>query len=69
MVSSLCLNLTKSSLIALGEVLNLDQLLANLECRMGHLPSTYMGLPLGASYKQKGVWCLVIDRMRKRLYS
>lgn len=64
-VSGLHLNLAKSSLIALGEVSNLNQLAIDLECRMDHLPTTYLGLPLSASYKQ--VWCPMIDRMRKHL--
>lgn len=49
------LNPTKSSLIAAGEVPNFDQL-AVLGYWRGHLPSTYLGLPLGALYKKKEVW-------------
>lgn len=66
-VSGLCLNLGKSCLIGIEEVPNLDQLVANLECRQRNLPSTYLGLPLGASYKKKEVWSPLIDRMKKRL--
>lgn len=54
-VSGLRLNSRKSSLIAIGEVSNLDQLTVDLECRQGKLPSTYWGLPLGATYKQNEV--------------
>lgn len=54
-VLSLCLNLTKSSLIAVGEVPNFDQLATDLGCRMGQLPTTYLGLPLGATFKQKEI--------------
>lgn len=54
-------------LIVVGEVSNLDQLAADLECRQGKLPTTYLGLPLGATYKQKEVWAPLVERMRKRL--
>lgn len=54
-VSDLRLNLAKSSLIAVGEVPNMDQLAADLGCRRAHLPSTYLGLSLGSTYKQKEV--------------
>lgn len=52
-VSGLHLNLVKSSLIAIGVVSNSDQLAADLGCHMDYLPSTYLGMPLGATYKQK----------------
>lgn len=50
-VSGLRLNLTKSSIIGVGEVSNLSQLASDLECRQGQLLVTYLGLPLGANYK------------------
>lgn len=49
------LNLGKSSLVAVGEVTNLDQLAADLGCRIGSLPTTCLGMPLGSSFKQKEV--------------
>lgn len=55
MVLGLRLNLGNSLLIPVGEVPNLDQLAADLACRQGKLPATYLGLPLGANYKQKEV--------------
>lgn len=64
MVSDLHLSLAKSSLIAVGDVANLDQLAADLGCRMGSLPATYLGMPLGSSFKEKDVYGPVIDRMR-----
>lgn len=66
-VSNLHLNLTKSSLIAVGEIPNLELLATDLGCRTASLPSTYLGMPLGFNFKQKEVWDPVIDRMRKRL--
>lgn len=65
-VSGFRINLNKSSLIAVGDVPNLDQLATDLGCKMGSLLSSYLGLPLGAKYK-KEILNLEIDRMRKRL--
>lgn len=67
MVLGLRLNLGKSMLIPIGEVPNLDQLTADLACKQGKLPTTHLGLPIGANFKQKEVWAPLVDRMRKRL--
>ncbi|RVW69295.1 hypothetical protein CK203_061342 [Vitis vinifera] len=40
---------------------------AELGCKVGSLPSTYLGLPLGASHKSVKVWDKVEERMRKKL--
>lgn len=66
-VSGLGLNLRKSVLIVVGDVSNLDQLAADLNCGQGKLSSIYLGLPLGATYKQKEVWAPLVERMRKHL--
>ena len=46
-ISSLKINLDKSSILSVGDVENLEVLAAELGCRTGTLPSTYLGLPLG----------------------
>lgn len=66
-VSGLKLNLGKSNLFSIGEVPNLDQLAADLECKQGSFPSSYLGLPLGVKYKQKEVWYPLVERKKKRL--
>ena len=38
-----------------------------LECREGKLPISYLGLPLGASFKSSWVWDAVEERFKKRL--
>lgn len=50
-----------------GDVPNLDQLANDLKCKQGKLPSTYLGLPLGVTYKQKEVWFPLVDMMKKRM--
>ena len=65
--SGLKINLDKSELIPMGNVVNLNVLATELGCRTGHLPSTYLGLPLGASHKSVTMWDNIEERMRKRL--
>ena len=46
-ISGLKINLDKSLILSVGDVVNLDVLAFELECMIGVLPSTYLGLPLG----------------------
>ncbi|RVW89121.1 hypothetical protein CK203_040202 [Vitis vinifera] len=55
-VSGLRINLEKSELIPVGRVENIDDLALKFDCRVGSLPSTYLGLPLGAPFKSISVW-------------
>ena len=41
----------KSELIPVGDVPNLEELVKVLGYKVGALPTTYLGLPLGAPYK------------------
>lgn len=50
-VSGLKVNLRKSRIFGIGQVDNLGRLADCLGYSVGSLPSTYLGLPLGASYK------------------
>ncbi|RVW16541.1 hypothetical protein CK203_069457 [Vitis vinifera] len=45
------INLEKSKLIPMGRVENFDDLAMEFGCRVGSLPCTYLGLPLGAPFK------------------
>jgi hypothetical protein len=36
-----------------------------LGCRVASLPMTYLGLPLGASYKAISIWNGVIEKMER----
>ena len=49
--SGLKINLEKSELIPVGRLDNVEVLAAKLGCRLGSLPSTYLGLRLGAGHK------------------
>ena len=63
------INLEKSELIPVGRVSNIDSLVDELGCKVGSLPTTYLGLPLGAHCKFVAVWDEVEERFRKRLTS
>ena len=54
-------------LIPIGEVDELEELAAELGCRLGALPTVYLGLPLGAHHKTSSSWDGMEERMRRRL--
>ena len=68
-VSGLKINLNKSEIISIGSVANMEELASELGCKVGTLPTTYLGLPLGAKHKALSVWDSVEERFRKRLAS
>ena len=51
----------------MGCVENVEALATKLGCKVGSLPSSYLGLPLGASFKFVAAWDGVEKRFRKRL--
>ena len=66
-ISRLKINLEKSELIPIGDVSNLEELVGVLGCKMGTLPITYLGLPLGAPHKSYRVWKEWKNAFRKGL--
>ncbi|RVW96626.1 Transposon TX1 uncharacterized 149 kDa protein [Vitis vinifera] len=60
-------NLEKNELISVGRVPNIEDLTLELGCKVGGLPSRYLGLPLRASFKSMEVWDGVGERFRRRL--
>lgn len=50
-IFGLKINLEKNKLILIGGVDDVEVLVATMGCKVGHLPSTYLGLPLGAPLK------------------
>ena len=66
-MSGLRINLDKSELISVGSVENAEELAATLGYKVGSLPTTYLGLPLGAPHRSLTIWDGVKERMRKKL--
>ena len=49
-MTGLKVNVLKSEIVPIGEVHNAQALAKILGCRIGTLPMTYLGMPLGASH-------------------
>lgn len=67
-MSRLRINLEKSEFLPVGRVENIKELAHEFGCKVGTLPSTYLGFPLlGASFKSVAVWDGVEERFQTRL--
>ena len=51
----------------MGNVENVEELASELGCKVGSLPSTYLGMSLGAPFKSVADWDGVEERFCKRL--
>ena len=63
-VSGSRVNFSKSEMVPIGAVPNIDDLAAILGCKV---VSLLMKLPLGAQFKSTAVWTSILKRMEKRL--
>ena len=68
-MSRLHINFAKSELVPVGDVLNMGELVAILGCRQSSLPMTYLGLPLGAKFKDRAIWNPILEKMERKLAS
>ena len=50
------MNLEKSELIPVGRVENVEELAEEFGYKVGRLPSTYLGMSLGAPFKSVVAW-------------
>lgn len=50
------INLEKSAINPVGAVEDSNMLAQELGCCVNNLPTTYLGLPLGAWHKARAVW-------------
>jgi hypothetical protein len=66
-VSGLKVNFSKSTLVPVGSLDDVDRLAGHLGCGTAELPLKYLGLPLGASFKLKAMWRDLEDLMAQRL--
>ena len=57
----------KSELVPVGVVHTFDLLLNVLSCKQGTLPMKYLGLPLGAKFKDKTIWNPILEKIEWRL--
>ena len=66
-VSGLKINLDKFELVPMGVVPNVEMLVDALGYKRGSLPMKYLGLPLGAKWKDRVVWNPIIEKVERRL--
>ncbi|WMV59186.1 hypothetical protein MTR67_052571 [Solanum verrucosum] len=66
-VSGLHINWNKSFLYPVNVVPDLSSLARTLGGRIGDLPTTYLGMPLGANNRPLGIWNGVIEKCERRL--
>ena len=66
-VTGLKVNALKSEIVPIGEVPNAYALVEILGCRIGSLPMTHLGMPLGASHKSPTVWNPILEKIECKL--
>ena len=66
-VTGLRVNMSKSEMVPVGVVPNLRVLADIMGCRIGSLPMSYLGMPLGANFKSKAVWNSILEKMEHKL--
>ena len=67
LISILKANREKNEAIPVRRVTIVEDVDSMLLCRVGKLPTSHLGLPLGASFKSSRVWDVVKERFRKTL--
>ena len=66
-VTRLQVNMHKSEIVPVGEVLDLSRLAALLSCKSGSTLLNYLGMPLGAPYKALSMWDPILEKIKRRL--
>ena len=57
----------KSEMVPIGEVVDMHVLAEILGCRVGTLPMSYLGMPLGASHKSPSIWNPILEKIGQKL--
>ena len=66
-IMGLKVNVGKSEIVPVGNVRNLNGLALTLCCMVDTLPMRYLGMPLGAHYKDSSIWNPIIEKMENQL--
>ena len=61
------INLKKSEIIPIGETEDVNRATSLFGCKVGKLPTSYLGLPLWALNKHCGVWDSIEERFKRKL--
>ena len=54
-------------MVPIGEVDDVHALTEILGCRVGTLPMSYLGMPLGASHKSLSIWSPILEKIERKL--
>ena len=66
-MTSLKVNAVKSEMVPIEEVNNVHVLVEILDCRVGALSMTSLGMPLGASHKSPSIWNPILEKVNRKL--
>ena len=66
-MTGLNVNVAKSEMVPIEEVNNVNALAEILDCRVGALPMTYLGMPLAASHKSPSIWNPILEKIERKL--
>lgn len=66
-MARLRVNLDKSFIYPIGDIVNSASLAEVVGCKVGTLPNKYLGLPLGTKHNSLSVWDGIEEKFRHRL--
>ncbi|XP_049399756.1 uncharacterized protein LOC125863802 [Solanum stenotomum] len=66
-ISGLHINWRKSFIFPVNEVPRINMLANILGGKIGDLPTTYLGMPLGEKSRSKGIWNNILEKCEKKL--
>ena len=66
-ITGLKVNMHKSKMVPIGEVDDVHALADILECRVGTLPMSYLGMPLGGSHNSPSIWNPILEKFEQKL--
>ena len=66
-VTGLKVNVHKSEMVPMREFVDVHALVEILGCRVGTLPMSYLGMPLGASRNSPSIWNPILEKFERKL--
>ena len=54
-------------MVPIGEVVDVHALVEILGCKVGTLPMSYLGMPLGASHNSPSIWNSILEKIERKL--
>ena len=57
----------KSEMVPIGKVADVHALAEILGCKVGTLPMSYLGIPLGALHNSPSIWNPILEKIERKL--